>query len=646
MARLEHKAWLVSLLNNMLLPSLVLTSALAANVFNASSGFAAVGVGDDHGCMDGQTDYRWCPCHHRCEKDWDLPENACCTGSVVNSSCSWTDTQSTDTTYDLSWFAGRTFEVTSAYTGDADAAGYVYTFGICTEINPPSPDCDSQTALPPSTAYQTCKANNPSCPGAGTPNPTCNSLGVIDNTENKLTDPTDPAGGITVSYSGGTPCMLPDGATVPRSFIVAFTCNDDYTNIPDSEPVVEPAACTYQVNVKSAYACPARCVMGQNGKQCSGQGVCGYDAKLGSFCQCFGGYEGDDCSTPISGVDLAHYCGPGTTWTSYKPDCGPCTDDDCEASLGCCILGYTPTPVPQPTPAPGACEWLVPATSGFKGVSYDLSQLPAGVLSNGQAGYNVSNGVINGSLPDYDYVFGVCADVGIPDTLGCTSQTAIPSKAAAYQIGDWANQALWDDHCVQIGDIAQSAYKLLDPTNPVLGVEVTFAGGSSVGCPYARQLSLSFVCDPDYKGIEAIQTIDEPAVCQYVIEVKTAYGCPAQCKRGANGMLCSGLGTCGYDKDLEQAMCICDEGKTGADCSQDKKCAASKACAGTAAGSVLGTMACIGLAGAFFVKRGGRMPAMPSFGSGGTGMKSLRAPALEQTSGAPPVDMAAEYSQL
>jgi hypothetical protein len=216
--------------------------------------------------------------------------------------------------------------------------------------------------------------------------------------------------------------------------------------------------------------------------------------------------------------------------------------------------------------APEACEWLVPATSGFKGVSYDLSQLPVGVLSNGQAGYNVSNGVISGTQPDYDYVFGVCADVGIPDTLGCTSQTAIPSKAAAYQIGDWANQDLWGDHCVQIGDIAQSAFKLLDPTNPVAGVTVTFAGGSSAGCPYARQLSLSFVCDPDYKGIEPIQTIEEPAICQFATEIKTAYGCPTQCKRGANKLLCSGAGTCGYNPNLEQAMCICDSGVGGPDC--------------------------------------------------------------------------------
>ena len=51
---------------------------------------------------------------------------------------------------------------------------------------------------------------------------------------------------------------------------------------------MEPASCSYKVTVKSGYACPARCVMGQNGKQCSGNGVCGYDEKLGSFCQCFG----------------------------------------------------------------------------------------------------------------------------------------------------------------------------------------------------------------------------------------------------------------------------------------------------------------------------------------------------------------------
>lgn len=274
-----------------------------------------------------------------------------------------------------------------------------------------------------------------------------------------------------------------------------------------------------------------------------------------------------------------------------------------------------------------------------------LKPVDEGTLSNGKPGYNVSNGYRDWTT--YDYIFGVCAEVGIPDTPGCDHQEKIPDKAAAYQVGVWneSDTSLWATTCNSIGDIAQSAYALIDPTNPVLGVTITWSDGTSVGCPYARQLSVSFVCDPDYNPVRPVQTIEEPSICQYKIEIKTAYGCPAQCKRGKNGMLCSGRGTCGYNADLKQAMCICDQGKTGPDCSEDKACATSKACAGTAAGSVLGTMAAIGVAGFIFIKRGGRMPTMGG-SSSSTGMQSLRAPALEQTSGGRPVDMAAEYSQL
>jgi hypothetical protein len=158
-----------------------------------------------------------------------------------------------------------------------------------------------------------------------------------------------------------------------------------------------------------------------------------------------------------------------------------------------------------------------------------------------------------------------------------------------------------------------------------------------VGCPYSRSFSVSFICDPDYNEVGHQREVSEDVVCQYHVEVKTAYGCPAQCKRGANGLLCSGQGTCGYSQEQKQAMCLCDSGFIGADCSEKGGCGAV-GCGGTAAGGVLGTAAAVGLAGFVFVKRGGRLPVMGGSGGATSGATS--------TGTAQPALLGEEYSQL
>jgi len=92
------------------------------------------------------------------------------------------------------------------------------------------------------------------------------------------------------------------------------------------------------------------------------------------------------------------------------------------------------------------------------------------------------------------------------------------------------------------------------------------------------------------------------------MEVKTAYGCPKECGRGANGQLCSGTGSCGYNRARKTAQCICDEGWQGADCSAGASCGVGR-CGGVAAGSVVGTAAAVGLAGLLYVRRGGDLTA-------------------------------------
>ena len=87
----------------------------------------------------------------------------------------------------------------------------------------------------------------------------------------------------------------------------------------------------------------------------------------------------------------------------------------------------------------------------------------------------------------------------------------------------------------------------------------------------------------------------EPLVCQYHVEVRTGYACPRECKRATSGrgsgQLCAGQGTCGYNQNLQRALCICDEGFVGADCSETVTCGDLDHCSGAVAGSVLGTTA-------------------------------------------------------
>ena len=61
------------------------------------------------------------------------------------------------------------------------------------------------------------------------------------------------------------------------------------------------------------------------------------------------------------------------------------------------------------------------------------------------------------------------------------------------------------DWCVLVGLVVDGT--------PVAGVEVTFTKGNSVGCPFSRQLSISFVCDPVYRAIARDQAVTEETTC-------------------------------------------------------------------------------------------------------------------------------------
>jgi len=224
------------------------------------------------------------------------------------------------------------------------------------------------------------------------------------------------------------------------------------------------------------------------------------------------------------GSSSSSACGAGTVWAASSPKCGG------DPAAGCCVPVERRVVLERRSGGGGgggggggargaalgdrSCEWLVPTLSGFDGVTYDLNAIPKGVLHDGAAGYNVTNGE-PGPSGQFEYVFGVCEEVALPATPGCKAQTIIPAKAAAYQIGVYDPEAtsIWSTTCNSIGDIDASSYSLVDPTNPVAGVEVTFTKGNSVGCPFSRQLSISFVCDPVYRAIARDQAVTEETTC-------------------------------------------------------------------------------------------------------------------------------------
>lgn len=113
-----------------------------------------------------------------------------------------------------------------------------------------------------------------------------------------LVDPSNPSRGVGIKYSGGDSCAQ-NGPS--RSLTVWLQCEDDNSNKPDDEPVLETGSCAYEIFVKTLYGCPLECGGLTNGRLCTGHGICDYDTSVkSSRCFCNDGFSGDDCS--ISGA--------------------------------------------------------------------------------------------------------------------------------------------------------------------------------------------------------------------------------------------------------------------------------------------------------------------------------------------------------
>ena len=139
-----------------------------------------------------------------------------------------------------------------------------------------------------------------------------------------LLDPLNPAMGLELAYTGGNTCketqyqdagkcdVVDNGGRTycSRGMKIRLVCNPDVEYIPLVNSVAEDASCNYEVRINSKYACPTECPWGQNGKPCSGKGIC-----------MFSGYSDDDVSTDIRGTATAS-CACRSDIFTNTPDCG------------------------------------------------------------------------------------------------------------------------------------------------------------------------------------------------------------------------------------------------------------------------------------------------------------------------------------
>lgn len=127
------------------------------------------------------------------------------------------------------------------------------------------------------------------------------------NAEWFLLNPRDPAMGVSLQYTGGSPCTGFDKqgnpVQVQRSMRLDFICDGKRQGAPQQNiTVIETSTCEYNMVFHSSLGCPEECpevksMLGSN-KLCGAHGVCDFNAGTGkSACFCNEGYSGVDCTT-------------------------------------------------------------------------------------------------------------------------------------------------------------------------------------------------------------------------------------------------------------------------------------------------------------------------------------------------------------
>ena len=170
------------------------------------------------------------------------------------------------------------------------------------------------------------------------------------------------------------------------------------------------------------------------------------------------------------------------------------------------------------------------------------------------------------SVPDhhgrnFTYIFNICGPVSwVPPQCKEKVSKAGPE---AYQIIPETGECF-----ILANATAEPQIELYDPNNPSLGVYLVNTPGDICPNGHARSWELFLECaNADGLNVDG-QTIFEDD-CGYSISIPTRYACPLECPFVAeNGGLCSGKGFCAMDRDAGSPRCFCNDGRTGADCSE------------------------------------------------------------------------------
>lgn len=201
------------------------------------------------------------------------------------------------------------------------------------------------------------------------------------------------------------------------------------------------------------------------------------------------------------------------------------------------------------------------------GATFDLSDL---VRSHDQPPFQVEDGDIPCTKKvekNYTYVFNVCGAVPSDYIPKKCKDVQGYSGAGALQVDkrDTPDNAD-DDFCFLVGAYSDTAkLTLLNPDDPTKGLKLTYKGDPCRGSRKPRLFQIDITCADKLNPVPLHAF--ENAPCEYTVEMPSVYGCPLECPV-ASRRICGGNGHCAYDDDKSAARCFCNNGYSGADCSQ------------------------------------------------------------------------------
>lgn len=218
------------------------------------------------------------------------------------------------------------------------------------------------------------------------------------------------------------------------------------------------------------------------------------------------------------------------------------------------------------------------------GVSYDLTAL-AGLQ------FTARDSRQEGSDP-WLYTTYLCANGNAP--AGCettTNDDGSPDANSgqpgpAFQYCQGANcPSGTGAFCKRLGNINPPANPMTidllfnDPTSQrearlyARGLQINYTGGNTCWSSQQQQFvprKVTFMLEC-YDGPALAPPsafVAEDVSCEYVVFVKSRYGCPSQCMAQAGDRVCNSRGICGYDATHKKARCFCNEDFFGPYCEQ------------------------------------------------------------------------------